>query len=187
MAIGIRDLITQFAQPGRIEAIVIRPARLADTVFVDHAQAVPGRGLLGDHRAAWHRDTDEATRRELTLVQHEHLPLIAAWCALPRVDARHLRRNLVVSGLNLTAMRSPLPAHTMIWQIGAEVRIEVTGPCAPCSRMEAQLGRGGYSALRGHGGMTARLVTGGVIRVGDSIVLAQTSGPQNAQRGLQAS
>ena len=176
MTIGLRELVTHFAGRGRIEAIVIRPARLADTVFVDQAQAVPGRGLLGDHRANSHRENDDATRRELTLIQHEHLPLIAAWCSLPQVDAQHLRRNLVISGLNLIAMRSPFPAQTMTWRIGAQVRIEMTGPCAPCSRIEAQLGRGGYSAMRGHGGMTARLVTGGVIRVGDDVVLEYALG-----------
>lgn len=152
--------------------MVIRPRRLAETLLVQRAQAVPGRGLVGDHRAERQHDGEQATKREITLIQHEHLPLVAALCGLPQVDARQLRRNLVISGLNLLAMHSPLPAHRLVWQIGAEVRIEVTGPCAPCSRMEAELGRGGYNALRGHGGMTARLLSGGVIAVGDAVVPA---------------
>ena len=172
MTLGLRELVTHFARAGRVEAIVIRPSRWAKTEFVDQAQAVPGRGLLGDHRAEKLRATGQATQRELTLIQHEHLPVIAALGAMPSVDARQLRRNLVVSGLNLLAMRSPFPGTALVWQIGDQIRIEITGPCAPCSRMEAQLGHGGYNAMRGHGGMTARIVSGGQICVGDAVVLA---------------
>lgn len=167
---NLRELATRFPRTGRIEAIVIRPARLVDAIFVDYAQLVQGRGLLGDHRATQLRESEQARRREITLMQHEHLPLIAAWSALPQVDARHLRRNLLVSGVNLAATHSPFPNQHMIWCIGAQVRIEITGPCPPCSRMEGQLGQGGYTAMRGHSGMTARVLSGGVVRVGDSFV-----------------
>ncbi|MGB0967178.1 MAG: MOSC domain-containing protein [Halocynthiibacter sp.] len=75
-----------------------------------------------------------------------------------------LRRNLLVSGINLSAMRN----HQI--KIG-EVVVEITIPCAPCSRMEAILGHGGYNAMRGHGGWCARVITPGKIQIGDPITL----------------
>lgn len=101
-------------------------------------------------------------RRHVTLVQAEHLPAIASMMGGRPVDAADLRRNLVIRGINLlgTSGRS--------LQIGEAV-IEVTGPCHPCSRMEEALGDGGFQAMRGHGGMTGRIITGGTIIVGDRV------------------
>ena len=53
-----------------------------------------------------------------------------------------------------------------------EALLEIVGPCQPCSRMVETIGPGGYAAMRGHGGMTARVITTGSIRLGD-IVRAQ--------------
>lgn len=168
----IQDLSQHFAPTGRLEAILLRPGRRAAMQSVQEAEAVPGRGLLGDHFATRLRDRADLRRRELTLIQAEHLPLIAGWSGRATVAAEQLRRNLVVRGLNLVAMRALFPGQRLIWCIGDTVTLELTGPCDPCSRMEEELGPGGYNALRGHGGMTARLLSGGQIRVGDAVRLA---------------
>ena len=63
----------------------------------------------------------------------------------------------MVSGVNLLACKE------QEIQIGDEVVLYITGPCAPCSRMEQNLGPGGYNAMRGHGGVTAKVVQGGIV------------------------
>ena len=168
----LRDLVQRFSAEGRIEAIVLRPARGQLAQQVTEAMAEPGRGLLGDRRSGTPRIDPAARKRELTLIQAEHLPLLAQWCDQATLDPTRLRRNLVVSGLNLLALRSPFAGLRLTWQLGESVTLEVTGPCDPCSRMEQELGVGGYNAMRGHGGVTARLLSGGLIRVGDRVRLA---------------
>ncbi len=170
-ATGLHELVSRFVGAGRVEAIVLRPQRGAPAVFVDETRAEPGRGLIGDRRAQRLGETDAERKRELTLIQHEHLALIGAWTSQTDIDARRLRRNLVISGLNLIAMHSPFADQVLVWRIGPEACIEITGTCPPCSRMEAELGPGGYNVLRGHGGMTARVIAGGLIQVGAAVRL----------------
>ncbi len=111
-------------------------------------------GLDGDHA--------RPGKRALTLVLAEHLPVVAALCGREEVSPALLRRNIVVSRLNLAAMRGRR------LRIGTAL-IEVTGPCAPCSRMEEALGPGGYTAVRGHGGVTACVIEPGRVVVGDAV------------------
>jgi MOSC domain-containing protein YiiM len=167
----LRPLVRRFAQPGRIEAIFLRPARRETVLRLDAATALAGRGLEGDRSATRAVPPGGGGRRQVTLIQAEHLAAIAALAALPDIDPSMLRRNLVVSGLNLLAARSPFADTPLLLCLGDRVLLEVTGPCEPCSRMEEVLGPGGYNAMRGHGGITARVLEGGVLRVGDAVAL----------------
>jgi MOSC domain-containing protein YiiM len=151
----LASLTARFPRPGRITWIGLRPARRSDVQAVDRAQAALS-GLAGDHA--------RAGRRAVTLIQAEHLPVIAALADLREVPPETLRRNLVVSGLNLSATRGRVLA------IGA-ARLRVTGPCAPCSRMERALGPGGYNAMRGHGGWCAEILASGDIETGAPVTV----------------
>ncbi|MEZ4403711.1 MAG: MOSC domain-containing protein [Kofleriaceae bacterium] len=168
----LRALTAVAPRPGRIEAIYLRPGRDQPVTSVPVADAVAGRGLIGDRYAVRAASPSTPRARQLTLFAAEHLPVVAGWLGQATLDPALLRRNLVVAGVNLLALRSPFRDQVWTWRLGAEVVIEVTGPCDPCSKMEAALGPGAYNALRGHGGVTARVVAGGRLAVGDALVRA---------------
>ena len=155
----IARLLNTLPQTGRLEWIGIRPVRRAPMVAMQEATVETDRHLSGDHARP-----KTGGKRQLTLIQAEHLPAVANYLGLPEaLDPARLRRNLVVSGLNLLALKNRRV------RIGAEVILDITGECHPCSRMEEELGPGGYNAMRGHGGLTARIVQGGTIKVGDAV------------------
>jgi MOSC domain-containing protein YiiM len=162
----ILTLMSQFPRQGRVEWIGVRGRRRQPMTVLTEVEARAGIGLDGDHYQPGARAS-----RQVTLIQAEHLAVIAALCGRPELDAGLLRRNLVVSGIHLAALRGRR------FRIGAAV-LEGTGACHPCSRMEEVLGLGGYNAMRGHGGLTARVIEGGLLRLGDPVVAL---GPADAR------
>jgi len=145
-------------RPGRVVWIGLRPLRRAPMQAADTAVLDPDHGLIGDHYSS-----RTGGARHVTLIQAEHLSAIAAHLGLDAVAPQQLRRNIVVAGINLAALKGRRFA------LGSAV-LEAMGECHPCSRMENILGVGGYNAVRGHGGITARVVAGGVVRLGDGVV-----------------
>ncbi|WP_254445819.1 MOSC domain-containing protein [Ruegeria arenilitoris] len=107
-------------------------------------------------------DRSRAGRRAVSLIQHEHLAAIGSYLGQGPVSPEILRRNLVVSGINLAALKGREV------QVG-EAILRFTLICAPCSRMEEALGKGGYSAVRGHGGWCAEVVRPGRVALGDLV------------------
>ena len=149
-----------FAAPmrrGRIEWIGLRPERDVPVRLVEECALVAARGILGDRYR-----TSRDGARQVTLLAAEHLSAIADFLGMERLDPALLRRNMVVRGVNLLALKGRR------FRLGAAV-LEHSGEAHPCSRMEQALGPGGYNAMRGHGGITARIITGGVVRLGDAL------------------
>ena len=144
-------------RPGIIVWIGLRPARRQQLLAVSHAELDPDGGLIGDH---YQSRSNHA--RQVTLIQAEHIATIAACLGIGPIDPARLRRNVVVSGINLHALKGRR------FSLGSAL-LEATGKCHPCSRMEEVLGVGGYNAVRGHGGVTARIVAPGTVTLGDAI------------------
>lgn len=154
----IATLFDILPQTGRLEWIGLRPQRLEPISVVAEATLVTDRGIAGDHKFEGRHGSD----RQVTLIQFEHLRAVAGMLHRAEVSPELVRRNLVVSGINLLALKGKQ------FYVG-EALLEFSGPCEPCSRMENALGPGGYNAMRGHGGITTKVIEGGTIRVGDEV------------------
>ncbi len=141
---------------GAVRWLAVRPARRAAMEPGETLQLDPGCGVHGDH----HRSATTGLR-QVTLIADTDLDAIGR-CVGLAVTPEQLRRNIVVAGINLHALKG------WRFRVGGAV-LEATGPCHPCSRMEQTLGVGGYNAVRGHGGITARVVAAGAVRLGDAV------------------
>lgn len=145
--------------PGRLDWIGLRPERKVDMQVVDCVQAIEGFGLQGDRRCQGR----QGSARQVTLINAEHIQVLASLLGKKAINPALLRRNLVVSGINLQALRH------QEFAIG-EVVFAATAQCHPCVRMEQALGPGAVAAMLGHGGICAKIVRGGRLAVGDQIV-----------------
>ncbi len=155
---NIKDLFDVFPRSGKVVWMGIRPERREPMQVIETITVSEQNGIVGDHYSG------QSGNRHVTLIQAEHLPVVAALTGHDTLDPALLRRNIVVSGLNLLALKDKQI------QLG-DVVLQITGQCHPCSKMETALGPGGYNAMRGHGGMTAKVIKGGVIRVGNEIIV----------------
>ena len=151
------ELFETFPHNGELMWIGIRPARQVPMLIVNEVIADPHTGLAGDRYQGRNR------KRQVTLMQWEYLAVLQSIMGRS-VSAELLRRNLAIKGINLNALKN----HQ--FRIG-DALFQTTGLCHPCSRMEQLLGEGGYNAMRGHGGLTAEIISSGLLRVGDRVTV----------------
>ena len=158
----VNTIKNNFASSGKVEWIGLRALSNSATtakkaLHVKSAEAMQNHGLVGDKAGQ-----KPGGNRQITLFQHEYLAVIASLLNKKSVQPVQLRRNIVVSGINLAILKGKqVKIHDAI--------IEITGNCAPCAKMEHVLGFGGFNAMRNHGGVTAKVIRGGIISLGDEV------------------
>jgi MOSC domain-containing protein YiiM len=148
-----------FPRVGRVEWIGLSPGRREPIVEVQRVLATAGLGLDGDRHGK-----GGGSQRQVTLIQHEHLTTIGALLGQPPIAPARLRRNLVISGLPVRALRG------VRFRVGQAVLVG-TKDCDPCSRMEEELGPGGFNAMTDIGGECAIVENGGWIEIGNEVVV----------------
>jgi MOSC domain-containing protein YiiM len=150
---------------GTVEVIALARRATDDLHVVEHARALPDRGLEGDRYAAkagtFTPAKDTARGYDLTLIEAEVLD------SLTLADGSHLeyaaaRRNVVTRGIDLNAL------------VGRRFRIgdvECLGQrlCEPCSHLERLTTKGALRSLIHRGGLRADILSEGELTVGASL------------------
>lgn len=149
-----------------VTEILIAESPQAPMCGVAEVRAVPGRGLEGDRYYAGVGTFSPQPQKpdfEVTFIEKEKIEGFASESGRPFTSA-HARRNIVTEGVDLNALAGKE------FTVG-EVRIRGIRLCEPCT----YLARTSFpETLRGlvhKGGLRAQIVTEGVIRVGDRIVV----------------
>lgn len=144
--------------PQRLVAIHLVPQAGGAPVAHDRVEARAGRGLVGDRHA---RSADEGGwAREVTLIEAEALAHLEALGL--GLGPGESRRQLTTQGVDLRALVGQR------FTVGA-VLLEGTTECRPCAHLERLTRPGVLAALQGRGGLCARILVGGVLRVGDAV------------------
>ena len=146
--------------PAVLTWIGVRPKRREPLQSVASTKAVATLGLEGDHRMG----KTPGSGRQVSIISEEFIAQAAHFLGRDAIDPALLRRNLVVKGVNLNALRRQR------FTIGGAV-FEATQLCHPCARMEENLGKGGVAAMLGHGGLCAKIIESGDIALGDAITV----------------
>jgi len=141
---------------GEVVSIWIKRSHRGVMDAVDEAQAVAGRGLVGN--------ADQGRRRQVTIIDEEAWNAAAAETG-HRVDPSKRRANIMLRGIALAESRG---RHLRI----ASCLIHILGETRPCERMEeAQPGLRKALGTAWRAGVFGEIVEGGSIRIGDGAEL----------------
>ena len=140
----------------------VREAPNSVIKILSRAYLKQGYGVEGDR--AWRFN---GGKRQVTIFQAEYLPVLASLHPSREIHFQDLRRNIAIAGINLNTL---VGEHLSV----GKAILEITGLCHPCAKMERQLGAGAYNALRGHGGLTAKVAQSGIVRL-DDVVAVESS------------
>lgn len=130
-----------------------QPAGQAPVIELDEASLVAGKGIEGDRFFGWKEDY----KGQITFFSHEVYQDVCASLGVTGVPPSVFRRNVIVSGIDLNSL------------IGQEfdlqgIRFRGICECSPCHWMDEAFHPGAESALKGRGGLRARILTSGILR-----------------------
>ena len=151
---------------GEVVAIHIASAAGVPMQGLASAEAVAGEGLVGDRyrdKIGFYSPTPtDPGARELTLIEEESLAAVLRETGVVLGPEEH-RRNITTRAVALE------PLLGKRFRIG-EVVCEGVQKCPPCKHLEEITGKKVMKPLVHRGGVRARIVEGGWIRVGDPIL-----------------
>src|SRR5919204_4614580 len=157
---------------GRVVSIHLAKQASTPMDSVGTARAVPGRGLEGDRYylgTGFYSSKSSPGGREVTLIEIESVEALEGGLRNSDGDrygiklaAADSRRNIATSGVPLNHL-----VEREFW-VGP-VRMRGTRLCEPCKHLDELTQPGVMAALVHRGGLRARILNEGVIRVGDVV------------------
>ncbi len=137
---------------GRVECVQLNLKTRQPMQRLELATAVPGAGLLGC------RHSRPGNERAVLLVEMETLDQLG-------LVAGEIKENIATRGIAINELK---PGAQL--QVGETAVLEITGPCAPCRRMD-EIREGLAAELRNRRGVNSRVLVGGRILPGDAVTL----------------
>ncbi len=133
-----------------------QPADTNPTLTVDTVECVKGYGLRGDRFFGYRPDY----KGQATFFAAEVWEALCAEFKVADRDVSVFRRNIITRGIDLNSL------------IGQEftvqgIRFVGTGEARPCHWMDQAFAPGAEDALKGRGGLRARVLSDGVLRCDD--------------------
>ncbi len=130
-----------------------KPPGESPALDVPEARCITGRGIEGDR----YLDFKDDYKGQVTFFEQEVYERICAQFGIRHKGPEIFRRNIITEGVDLNAL------------IGKEfevqgVRFLGTQESAPCHWMNHVFAEGAEEALKGHGGLRAKILTDGVLR-----------------------
>jgi MOSC domain-containing protein YiiM len=148
---------------GQLVAICIAADKCVPLCVVEEAEAVPGRGLVGDRYyerqgTFWKNDSPD---REVTLIESEAIEALAGECQIT-IGPEQARRNLITRGV---------PLNHLVGRefVVGSVRLRGIRLCEPCGHLQKLTVDGIKDGLMHRGGLRAQVVVGGLMRLSDVI------------------
>ena len=127
----------------------------------DEIEVVEGKGIVGDRYFARSAHSNAA----VTVVAVEGLEAAAAALGSPPWDPLLARRNLVVRGADVAALRG---REFTVATAGGSVRLRGMRPANPCAWLDVVYVPGAFRALRGKGGLRCVPIGSGRLSRGDA-------------------